>query len=641
MLKFLRANQRIFLAVFGVFLMITFISSMGKGGGPTQADPEVGHVGSTKFHTSDMLAIKAEVKALRDFGVQGQELDLFERKPEEMALLRYEAKEAGFRAGADQVATAMVHYTGHADDPDARQTAEAAVADYILIQERFGQIQRYAKVPGPAVDQILATDAQHVQFGVVQLSTDQYLSATTRPSEPEIKAQFGKYGSVAPGKPDAANPFGFGYRLPQREQVQYLHYNRLDLEHAVIAKTAYNWWAVPATDPLERLLLACRVVDYYWNSAANDYYRQHKDQFTKAPMPGADPVLQPLADVREHVIRDVRDPLADKLGDDLQQHLTATLTADWTAYQQYLAGGAKGAEPASSVGAAFTSPDYFGLLAKATFKQYLVPVFSGGSSGPVTDDEAEKNAAFGSYEMKQFVVGAAADYQVAVDAKSPTAAAMLFKPSPALSSFSAEMTGPFEGKITTFARLSAFIPAAPPKDPASVADKVEHDLRTVQAYDKAQADAAKLLAMAGNGKLDEAAAAMRTGTTYLDKLPIGLNDALKNPSALAPLQPPLNADASASFFKQAYAPLENYDFKANPHPAVIVQAPDRSRTFVVQVRAVTADWSDPKNGSSFFAHAMMARSELRSLGDQKVSQDWFNFEKTAARLGYVSSKGGA
>jgi hypothetical protein len=639
MLKFIRNNQKKFLAAFGVFLMITFAGSFGKGNGQTQTDREVGHVGSTKFHTSDLVQIKAEVKALAKFGVPAQELELFDKKPEEMALLRYEAKEAGFRAGADQVATLMQHYTGAADDPDGRQVAEAAISDYLLIQERFGQIERYVKVPEPAVDQILAASSQQVQFGVVQLSTDQYVAATTRPSDPEMKAQFDKYAAVVPGKPDAANPFGFGYRLPQREQLQYLHYNRLDLERAVIAKTPYNWWSVPATDPLERLLLACRVVDYYWNSAGNDYYRLHKEQFTKPPSPGADPELQPLSDVREEVIRNVRDPLVEKLNDDLQQHLSTTLTADWTAYRQYVADGAKGAEPASSVGIPYSSPEYFGLLAKSAFKQYAVPIFPGASPGPLTDEETEKNSAFGSYEIKQFAVGAAADYQAAVDAKSPTAAAILLKPSGPISSYSADMAVPFEGKVTTFARLSAFVPSAPPKDLASVADKVDRDLRTAQAYQKAQADADRLLALTRQGKIENAAAAMRTSVTYLVKLPIGLTDALKNPAALAAIQPPLDSEASASFFTQAYAPLAKYDFKADPHPAVIVQVPDRSRTFVVQVQAVTADWSDPKNSGTFFSHAMEARGGLRREQDRALYQNWFNFEKTAARLGYVPVKG--
>jgi hypothetical protein len=629
--------------------------------------------------SSDLANAKAEADMLRrNFSFEtfqgtplyvpiAETIQLIQRKPEALFLLKKEAEAAGVRAGVDQIGSMMRLYQGPTDE-DSMAVAKASVADLLVIINRFQQVSGYSKVTKPAVTQELAELSQKVSFNVVPISADLYLPATTKPTDAAMQKQFDQYAAIPPGTPtEPGNPFGFGYRLPVKQGIQYLQYNRDDLEKGVIARTDYEWPS--AKTPVDQIVLDMKVIDHYWRVAGQKFYLDHPDKFTKPLTTDGPGVLEPIGDpdVLADAIRQVRDPMIDALDVELRRHLTQTLEADWKAWQAWLVGGSQGPEPVTAVGVPYDSADYLPKLAAAISKDpaYLVPVTAGQSAGDVTDDDAATTKPYGSQQLEIFAITTADQYLKAPDPKSPAARAELMKCSDPLESYSPATTMATETarqvKTVDFARLTDVQPSVAPASLAAVAGQVEKDLRTVEAYQLAQDDAEKLLAETGTyqklyrGSSSSSLKPASLGFTKFGLKTTGamstlLEKAGSNPNgqtridymledAMSAIQPPkLDIHQQVSFLEDAYAALGTYNAKTNPHPTKIVKIPAAAAVYVVEVDNVTADWS-AIGANQFYIAALNARAFLQSEQAAPLAKDWFDYEKLAARMGYKPLKG--
>ncbi len=71
----------------------------------------------------------------------------------------------------------------------------------------------------------------------VQMRASYFVDKSTTPSQAELLEQFDRYKAVFPGDPNESNPYGFGYKLPDRVQLEYIAVKLADVSSTVAAPT--------------------------------------------------------------------------------------------------------------------------------------------------------------------------------------------------------------------------------------------------------------------------------------------------------------------------------------------------------------------------------------------------------------------
>jgi hypothetical protein len=122
---------------------------------------------------------------------------------------------------------------------------------------------------------VARSESEPLTAEFVQLKASYFANKDEVPSEEAVKEQFNRYKDNFPGQVSEANPYGFGYRLPDRVQFDYIALKLSDI--ASITK--------PPTE-----------------EEAEQYYQQNRDrQFTqKVPSDPNDPNSQPVAKVKSY-----------------------------------------------------------------------------------------------------------------------------------------------------------------------------------------------------------------------------------------------------------------------------------------------------------------------------------------------------
>jgi hypothetical protein len=257
MIKLLRKHQKKALAFCGVVLMVTFAMTSNTNRTPTGPKPlQIGKWNGGPIYNTDLAQARQEWIALKRYVAftmrnryTGQEeqhsivesvfpaaaITEIEQKPELFMLLRLEALDANVQINKDELEDIMTnHYAGPTGpDDDTREFTEDAVADLLRIVGNFNRLAGDVKISQPQRDLELAKVGQNIQLSVVELSASRFASKVAAPPTQAITAQFAKYGNVDPGKPDAGNPFGFGYRLADRVKLQYVQIDRGAAEKVV------------------------------------------------------------------------------------------------------------------------------------------------------------------------------------------------------------------------------------------------------------------------------------------------------------------------------------------------------------------------------------------------------------------------
>jgi hypothetical protein len=144
-----------------------------------------------------------------------------------------------------------------------------AVRDFLMVQALRDQVLSDAKYTQPEWEQYFAKTCRverltYVDFGIDEPTKTIGPVPTTRPTTQQVQEQYDKFKKDEPGKPGPANPFGFGYFLPDRVKLAYFTVSREDaLEYLKEKKVGYkngNW--LPEFD----LALRKKVWDEYFKN---------------------------------------------------------------------------------------------------------------------------------------------------------------------------------------------------------------------------------------------------------------------------------------------------------------------------------------------------------------------------------------
>jgi hypothetical protein len=441
-----------------------------------------------------------------------------------------------------------------------------------------------------------------LQAKLVQLRADQFLNKVPAPTTQQAQEQFDKFADTLPGRSvPTTNPFGFGYKQPDRASFEYLRLSDDAVTAGVVAsKTPFDW-----------------------EVAAYKYYDKNKDQY-RQPGPTTNPSsvsYTPEQQVEGQILSILRKDLISDLRRKIETYIATTMDADWATYSQFIAAGSHGTEPDSSLGVPYSSNKYLLKMYDSVHAKFKVNLVADNSPGFLPQ---KQYTLLYSPAVADFVTRQMSDYLAKFAAGDPAAIAIMHKPSDPLPD-----TLP---TATLFVRLTGVLKAAPPPDMASIRTIVDNDLKLTKAYEIAKDQAAALLLADRSDTLDTVAKAL--GQTIIPpdpKAPIRFNS---NSEDLKSIVPPLG-DNAPSFCKQAFKLLDNYDPAEAAHPAVIIELPESGRVFVAQLVSVQAKW----NRDEFLTDYQKAASTVHQNLDGTAQKEWFNLDKAKARLKFQLLKG--
>jgi hypothetical protein len=171
-------------------------------------------------------------------------------------------------------------------------------------------------------------------------------------------------------------------------------------------------------------------------------------------------------------------------------------------------------------------------------------------------------------------------------------------------------------------RLTDARPAEPPADLASVASKVETDLRTQAAFELARLAADALRTAAHETSL--AAVAKASGRTLVQ------TDPFNSDSADLGVSISLSPAGRSQFIDRAFKLLSDYDPTTNPHPAELIDVPVDGKMFVAQLEKIDTK-STPE---SFFFRSSEEATVILEEQQLRLRQQWLDYQAVVGRLDY-------
>jgi hypothetical protein len=204
-------------------------------------------------------------------------------------LLTEEARTAGIRVPNEEVGRLLEGVIPQLFKSSYAQVMPSIMNRFNAPEERilttFGKllaVLQYAQIicsgenlTTSQIKHMASGESESLNAELVQFKASYFADKEEIPPEQTVAAQFDKYKDNLPGAVSEANPFGFGYRLPDRVQFDYIALKLSDV--AALAK--------PVTE-----------------EEAEQYYQQNRErQFTqKVPKDPNDPNSPPVAQVRSY-----------------------------------------------------------------------------------------------------------------------------------------------------------------------------------------------------------------------------------------------------------------------------------------------------------------------------------------------------
>jgi hypothetical protein len=153
----------------------------------------------------------------------------------------------------------------------------------------------------PLVEHFLQDQGSLVSGQLVMVRADQFLESAPEPTQEQIDALFEAHKDDLPGR---GEPYGFGYRIPDRVKIEYLTISMDQARQAVKATEA---------DALA-------------------YYRQHKERYTEGGVAedavAGDAKPKPYDQVRDQVIQELSEERAFELVDKMAKDAYGMLYED-------------------------------------------------------------------------------------------------------------------------------------------------------------------------------------------------------------------------------------------------------------------------------------------------------------------------
>ncbi len=663
MYRFIQRHGKKLLAVFSAFLMVSFAASgmlTPRGGG---RNPVVGRIGNEKVRGQDVFIARQDWQMLTRLNdsrgrrlsqLLGPQIEAeITRQPIMFLLLQKEAEQLGVTVSQDSLQTMLTNTPGLiTTDPDRNEQISRAVRNLLLVINGAQRAASVIKVTDPMIRHQLAQGQQSITLDLVDFTTAKYLeqAKATAPTPEQLKAQFEKYGDTVPGEITDANPFGFGYKYPDRVKLQYI--------------------AVPKSDV--RKIVEASKTPYEWEVDARKYYRQNQSQFKAEPttQPKASfdlsaPSTQATTKPYDQVAQDLKNQLindeTERRMNAIRDRLVTTLGSDWVAYRNSIGAGAgagtgaatqastsptNAAAPPSSQGVPYASFEYLQKLAQQVQanKQFgVLPVAVSIADKWLTLEDLNKLPGVGEAHLRgapmgSYVMSAALPFVPEAQRKEGGWLRVMEPSQPMVD----------QNDSIYIVRLSAAEPTHKPASLAEVEPQVRADLVTARAYELAKADAQKLLEQARQqGNLKNAAA----GRPVVSAGPLTHREG----QVVAPLA--LTGSGADRFINGAFKLLATTQPTAATAPAVaatsvattqggsssgrkpidLIELPRDGRVLVAQLGDVQAMWTERS--------VPMEEAQIhRAIGMgfmQRFIQSWFDYDSVVARMHFVPEEGNA
>jgi hypothetical protein len=703
MYSYIKKNQKKFMAVFAAFLMVSFLATQSNKGRSNSRDITYGRIGTTAITSKDLadsrrqweilkrtITVKrtdprgeeTEVPVLLDqlgegFGRAGpqvagqivqQIVQQIDAKPELFYMLMREAEEMGTSVSNDQLQGLLnpKNTTFTPDNsPDYPEQAQEALRSLLLVRNAADRASDVVKVSQPARDQTLAR-AQRISLNLVEFKAKDYLGKLPQWSETErtakVNAQYEKYKNEMPTT-RPGNEFGFGYRVPNQSQVQYIEVPG-DAVHQVVTQKV--------TD-----LEARR---YFYENAAQ-FHPEIGDRppvGVAAPQP---PVLAPAPkiftersfdELHDKVYKQLIKERESKLTNEILADIGTQLANDYAAFRAAVGEGgpstapsispaALAKAPVSSLGVPYNSYEYLQKLALSIQKKFGVLPKTNQDLGPRTDKQLSNagdisNAMIegfdigslyqrmqGNFQALQQVMQAAmfpsyatnfvtplATLQVQQEARSLGLHVMgLYEPSPLLRGRASGISLGATPSSNSYIFRVVMAEAAHAPKLEDVREKVTEDAKLVEAYNLAAAAARDFVKgiPAPHAHLEPAATAggKKVITTGLFdfRQPVVENLAL----------PP--GEESAGLFVEAAYTLLNSPVGDRQHPVGVMEYKPSATVFVGEINQVEPMWAPGELPAEQISRASYIDQQL----GMSLRRAWFSPQDIMARNHYVPAKG--
>lgn len=637
MFKIVKKYQKQVLAVLGVFLMITFVANLGSVPGTSSYNPIMGHIGATPLHASDYEQARKNWQLLKRFGardlgglplayrlVSRDELMMLtpnriprviaeiDNRPDMFMLLSKEAAINGSEVSRDAIESFIRNDVIYPPDVSIEMLDQLpdAVSDLMAIEAYFERSASNIKVSRPLWQFQLALQGQAVRLNAAEFSIDDFRKATTTaPTTQEVDTQFEKFASAEVDNPvPLTNPFGFGYRFPNRVKLQYISVSPAAVKKVVEAgKTPYQW--------------EVEARRFYNKNASNFPATQPADATTA-------PANKPFEEVKAQIIDDLISPQVDRLMNDVVTRIQTTMVTDYTAYQAYLKAthSAATSQPAtqpaidmvSSLGPAYNTFEYLSALAAEIQKQtnVLPDVTSMGelkSAKELKDLPGIGKARAGTVDLPTYVGVYAIDFLPQTE-RTKTGVLSLFQQAQPLIADN--------GDVYIF-RIAEMKTAETPADKKAVLDQVMNDLSTERAYLATRDAAAEFLTEARKSDLRTTAESAKK--KIIEVGPITGQTALAIPGYTF-----IDDHSRNTFITEAFKLLVEASRAA--HPSAMIELPKEGKLLVVELESVTPAW----NPDSYYRVQLQQRFNIFMRLEQQLRFDWFTWAGVASRTDYRS-----
>jgi hypothetical protein len=637
MANIFRKHQKRIVKLAGVallsFLMVAFLlpDDFGRGmGGP---DPVVAMIGDVRVRHSQVSRARWEWEMLKTVqhrlpGGEFYPLVLIRLAPGQVAepiiseidrnepmyfLLLEEGRRMGIQPSEDELRSLEQQVFSTRLDPDVpaeRDELRRILANFLVVEGAYNRIASIVKVSDPFRQTFLAQELQSIRANLVEFLARDFDQQVPTPDEQQLQEHFQQYASLPPGQPDPRNnPFGFGYRHPDRVALQYIAVARPDVRQAILATRDEHDWEV----------------------AARRYYIQNQQEFATtepAPLPSAPltlGVVPPLAvnpetgprvrefwEVRDQILDRLITPQVDRRLTAIQTRIRGTMSDDFVAWQR--AAEQNGAPPATSLNVPYPNYEYLQRLASEIQREHDVLPHVASFAEPMSADELQEISGFShalhnnipapvylTGFVRPFVEEQFRDHPEVIEVLQPTPPLRL-------------------DDTVYFARVTEALPSQPPPELAEVRDRVETDLRLKLAYDLARQQAQQLLDSAQQGRLAEAA--QQAGVQLIE------TGHFQGGSPVPGYTLP--RAANVDFAREAFKLLSLAAETGQDHPIRLIELPSAGRVIVAELQEVQALWTE----QTHYLAEGQAAAQLAQIMEQPLRMQWFDYNSLVSRTGY-------
>ncbi len=626
MYKLIQKNKKKLLAFFGVFLMIVFIlpSTVGHG---NRGNPIEGTLDGRDVFFSEISQAHRELEMLNRLplrmqgvgrqipalAILGPGMMQIQEHPDLFFLLKYEAQKMGIVVSKDRLESMLTNQVD-TQGLNGRQLDQAreALHSLLMVQGAFGRSAGAIKASRPLRDRAVAEAFQEISIRYVEFDADAFTDAAPQPTDARIQAHFDQYKDTLPIVDRDENPFGFGYRYPNRVKLQYITLSREQVKAAVAAQHDAQRWEVEAYKHYQRNP-QLYPADRDQSSAESNFeiadLLQSSDTQTATR-----PTTQPFEDVRARIIDRLQNEETDKRMATLASRINSILVADYNASRPADSESADTDAP-TSLGAPYESHEYLQRLASRIQQQFnVLPAITSLNERFLTREDLEALPGIGQTALAgvgfpAYATSRIAPFQSDAEPARGERPLALFEPSRTIEDL--------PGNVYIF-RVTAADPSHPAQNLDTVKDKIVADLLAAEKYKLALDAANQARESASQSGLQNATDKAITTTAFFGSNATG---------AIAGVALP---EAARSTFVQGAFDLLAVPPADSGERIALIELPPIGKILLAELADIKSTW---RSSDTHLASAYVTSQLIREL-EQAFAFEWYDYESVKERLHY-------